>query len=393
MSTLTRRQFIGGTALGTAAAVAARFPSLAQSNGPVLRLGLIGCGGYGRTDLRKAFQAGGVDLVAVCDVDSAHAKQVAEDAEKQQGHRPREFKHYQELLDQTELDILILATPAHWRNLVQIGFQRRSSDTFKQAREFIRRGGAGRIVCVDAQINWPLRMGNPTPTDPPATLDWDLWCGPSPLLPYSEQVGHKLWRYEKHTGNGHLVDWGIHLVDVTRWFLDAGSPTAVSASGGIFVLNDVITTPDVMTAQFLFGGVPLTWKHRIWGAAEAEPDSAYATIFFGDEATVLVKEDRWEVIPRKQGADRIVHEVKCDAQLAHMQDFLDAVRQRRPPACLIEDAHHSTTAVNLAMLAYAWGGSVQWDPAREQVLNNDVAAARLLRPYRAPWKHPYPYAG
>jgi predicted dehydrogenase len=186
MSTLTRRQFIGGTALGTAAAVAARFPSLAQSNGPVLRLGLIGCGGYGRTDLRKAFQAGGVDLVAVCDVDSAHAKQVAEDAEKQQGHRPREFKHYQELLDQTELDILILATPAHWHalpfiaackkklniycekplaydvresramvqaaqehgNLVQIGFQRRSSDTFKQAREFIRRGGAGRIVCA-----------------------------------------------------------------------------------------------------------------------------------------------------------------------------------------------------------------------------------------------------
>jgi predicted dehydrogenase len=80
------------------------------------------------------------------------------------------------------------------------------------------------------------------------------------------------WRLEKEFGQGHLVDWGIHLVDATRVILGETMPTAVSAGGGLYELKNKITTPDVLTAHFEFATCPLTWRHRIWGAEEYTPE-------------------------------------------------------------------------------------------------------------------------
>ena len=161
--------------------------------------------------------------------------------------------------------------------IVQIGFQRRQSPAIQQVREYIQQGNLGRIVQVDAQIHYTAGMRDAKPQDPPASLDWDLWCGPAPKIPYSPQVGHFAWRLEKTTGHGHLVDWGIHLIDAVRYILGETTPRSVQASGGIYYFKDQITTPDILTVHFDFATCPVFWRHRIWGARSTRRRSPTAS--------------------------------------------------------------------------------------------------------------------
>jgi predicted dehydrogenase len=198
------------------------------------------------------------------------------------------------------------------------------------------------------------------------------------------------WRLEQTTGHGHLVDWGIHLIDASRVILDEGMPQTVAAAGGLYYLKDKITTPDVFTAHFEFSKCPLTWKHRIWGAEEYAPDISNGIFFFGEKATVFVTDDRWEIIPKGAAKDKQVHRANADAGKLHMAEFLNAVRARQQPGCLVEDAFRSTATVKLAMIAYETGSKIAWDAQKETILDHPAAAKLLYREYRGPWKHPLP---
>jgi predicted dehydrogenase len=244
-------------------------------------------------------------------------------------------------------------------------------------------------VQVDAQIHYKAGTKDPTPQDPPPSLDWELWCGPGPKIPYSPQVGHHNWRLERTSGHGHLVDWGIHLIDATRMVLGLSTPKQIMAAGGIYHYKDIITTPDTLTVHFEFDRLPVVWRHRLWGATEYNPEINNGIFFFGDEGTVFASDRRWVVIPPGRKAERKVHDAPADLGTAHMADFLDAVRDRRQPACPIEDGHRTTTTVQLGMIAYETASTVVWDEASEQIVGNEPAAKLLKRDYRAPWKHPY----
>lgn len=426
MRSLPRRRFLEQTTLTALAAGLA--PGLLRGADPdrKLRLGLIGCGWYGMVDVEAAFKVGGVEVTALCDVDRDHLKTSADKVEKLQGSRPRTFHRHEELLGVEALDALIIASPPQWHALhllgalergldvycekplaydirecqamveavtrsgriVQVGFQRRQSPAFRAVREHLEAGHAGRIVCAEANIHYTAGTKDPTPQDPPASLDWDRWCGPAPLIPYSPQVGHMDWRLERTTGHGHLVDWGIHLIDAARMILGEGAPRAVAATGGLYELRGRITTPDVLTAHFDFERVPLTWRHRIWGAAEIHPDLSNGICFYGEKQTVFVTDDRWLVIPKGRNATRQENKVSADTGRLHMAEFLDAVRTRKPAGCPVTEGAESTTAVKLAMIAYDTGTRVSWDAARRTIPDHPAAAALLRREYRAPWKHP-----
>ncbi len=427
MERMTRRKFIGATA-GTMVMDSVLRPSFAGSEDrPRLKLGLIGCGWYGMVDVRAAFKAGGVEVIALCDVDEQHLADSATEVEKLQGSRPKTFKHYEDLLQMPGLNAVIVATPPHWhalpfisavrRNLniycekplaydiregramidatagrdivVQIGFQRRQSPAIQQVRDYISKGNLGKVIQVDAQIHYTAGMRDTMPQDPPASLDWDLWCGPAPKLPYSPQVGHFAWRLEKTTGHGHLVDWGIHLIDATRWILGETMPRTVQASGGIYYFKDKITTPDILAVQFDFNTCPVFWKHRIWGAQEYAPEVANGIFFYGENGTIFVTDDRWVVIPKEKDKPRVEYKAAGDLAVAHMTEFLNALRDHKQPGCTIEDGYRSTATVKLAMIAYEVGAKITWDEKTEQIINNPAAAVLLKRPYREPWKHPY----
>ncbi len=370
---------------------------------------------------------GGVEIAAVADVDSDHLKQTADQLQKLQGKRPQTFKLYQELLDLKGLDAVIIATPPHWHALVflaalergldvycekplsydiregqamveaaarhdrivQIGFQRRQSKAFAEVKKLIDSGAAGKIVQVDAQIHYTAGLNDPKPRDPPAALDWDLWCGPGPKIPYSPQVGHGSWRLEQTSGHGHLVDWGIHLIDGCRKILDLPMPRAITAAGGIYQLKDKITTPDTLTAQFEFERLPIVWRHRLWGAEEYQPETSNGIFFYGDKATIFATDTSWTVIPRGKSKERKEFKAASEMETAHMSDFLTAVRQRRQPTCSPEEAFRSTASVQLAMIAFETASTVHWDADTRQIPGNPAAAALLKREYRQAWKHPY----
>jgi predicted dehydrogenase len=422
---MSRRRFLQTTA---GAVVLAQLPATVQAaeadSNAKLKLGLIGCGWWGMVDARAALKSGEVEFLAICDVDSDHLNQSAEDLAKEQGTRPKTFKLYEEMLQTPGLQAVIIATPPHWHALqllavldrgldaycekplaydiregramvdavrksdriVQIGFQRRQGPTYQAVRQHIQAGKAGRIICAAAHIHYTAGLKDPTPQNPPPSLDWDLWCGPAPKLPYSLQVGHVNWRLEKTTGHGHLVDWGIHLIDAARVILDEKMPRTVTAAGGLYALGGRITTPDVFTAHFEFASCPLTWQHRIWGAEEYDPSLTNGIFFYGEKETIFVTDDRWEIIPRGEGKDRQMNKAQSDMSASHLAEFLGAVRSRRSPGCPIEDAWMSTTAVKLAMISYETGSKVVWDG--ETIVDNPGAAALLKRPYRAPWRHP-----
>jgi len=421
----TRRAFLGAAA-ATAGAAWTQTAALAEEN-RTLKLGVIGVGWYGMVDAKAALKAGGVEVAAICDVDSEHLAKNAEELEKLQGKRPQTFKLYEDLLAQKGLDAVIIASPPQWHALqfiaavergldvycekpisydvregramveaarragriVQVGFQRRQSKAFQEAKRLVDAGEAGRIVQVDAQIHYTAGTKDPTPQEPPASLDWDLWCGPGPKIPYSPQVGHLNWRLEKTSGHGHLVDWGIHLIDACRVILGLSTPRRITAAGGLFVLNGKITTPDTLTVQFDFDRCPVVWRHRIWGAEEYSPEVSNGIFLYGDRATIFVTDSRLVVIPKGKNKERQEQKLDSDAGLAHMAEFLQAVRTRQSPSCSMEDAYRSTTTVQLGMIAYESASPVVWDESSERILNNEPASRLLKREYRAPWKHPY----
>lgn len=426
MTRPNRRDFLRSATIATTAL--SQFPAVlrgAQASDK-LKVGLIGCGWYGMVDVKAAFEVGGVEVVSLCDVDSDHLAKSARDVEGIQNRKPETFKRHEDLLKGPALDAVIIGSPPQWHALhflacldkgldvylekplsydiregramaeaakksgriVQVGFQRRQNPAFQQVRRYIQDGKAGKIICADANIHYTAGVSDPTPQDPPPALDWDRWCGPAPKIPYSPQVGHMNWRLEKTTGHGHLVDWGIHLIDAARVILGESTPKTVTAAGGLYYLKDKITTPDVLTAHFEFASCPLTWHHRIWGAQEYTPPVSNGIFLYGEKETVFVTDDRWEVIPRGKPADRRVEKAPGNAGVAHMKEFLEAVRTRKQPGCLVEDAYLSTTCVKLAMISYDTGSKVTWDQARETIPNNTAATALLRREYRNPWVHP-----
>ncbi len=428
MTRTDRRTFLGATAVAAGAAllqVDTRRAKGSQQEKKKLQLGVIGVGWYGMVDAQAALKVGDVEIAAICDVDSDHLERAAADLEKAQGTRPRTFKNYQDLLDLPTLDAVIIGTPPQWHALqliaslaagkdvycekplaydvregeamvaavekndriVQVGFQRRQSLALREATDFIKSGAIGDLVQVDAQIHYRAGLEDCTPQAPPASLDWPLWCGPGPLIPYSPQVGHKSWRLEQTSGHGHLVDWGIHLIDATRTFLDLDMPQRITAAGGLFALQGRITTPDTLSVQFEFGQLPVHWRHRIWGATEYPGEVENGIFFFCRDGTVFATDQSWVVL--RSGKEKEEHRANADLGTLHMADFLDAVRARRQPLCEMRDAFKSTATVQLAMISYETGTTVRWDAEQREIVDNPAAAALLQRDYRQPWQHPF----
>lgn len=426
---MNRRTFIEKTALGTAA-ITSPFYVLGHSQESKLRVGLIGAGWYGMVISRAALEVGGLEVTAICDVDSEHLRDSADELEELQGSRPRTFKYYQELLDMDGLDAVFIATPPQWHalqfiaacekgldifcekplsydpmeglamvdaaekagNIVQIGFQRRQSEAFKYAKQFIEEGNAGDINQIVAQIHYGAQAGDTTIQDPPASLDWDEWCGPAPKLPYRPSIGHMSWRLEKEYGNGHLVDWGIHHIDIIRHIMEEEIPSEFKTTGGTYALKDKITTPDTLTANMAFARAPVVWQHRMWGVGDLNSEYNNGIFFHGDQATVFVSDERFVVKPASDDADMVDREIPTEGgmQQRHMADFMDAVKQKDPGkvSCTVEDAFASTATVQLAMMAYYTDSIVKWDNQKKTIPDNPKAAKLLKRDYRDNWQHP-----
>ncbi len=426
---MNRRNFIKKSALGTAA-IAAPFYVSGFASDQKLKVGLIGAGWYGMVISEAALRVGGLEIIGICDVDSEHLRESADKLATIQGHRPKTFKYYQELLDMQGLEAVFIATPPQWHalqfiaacekgldifcekplaydvmeglamvraaekagNIVQIGFQRRQSSAFRHAKQYISEGQAGTIRQITAQIHYRANPADTTIQNPPASLDWHEWCGPAPMLPYRPSIGHFNWRLEKAYGNGHLVDWGIHHIDTIRMIMDDGIPSEYKATGGIYKLAGQITTPDTLNANIAFSKAPVVWQHRLWGTGDINPEFNNGIFFHGDNATVYVADNRFVVMPHGRDAEKTDLTIRTEGGMQdnHMADFLNAVKNKDKSliSCTVQDGFASSATVQLAAIAYETNSIVHWDSQRNTIAGNPQAAALLKREYRQGWQHP-----
>jgi predicted dehydrogenase len=445
---MNRREFFSVGAAGLAAGRAA-FPFAGEKP---RRVGLIGCGWYGKADLFRLIQVEPVEVVSLCDVDKRMLAQAAEMTASRQASKktPRMFADYRQMLKEKDLDIVLVAPPDHWhalimieavkagadvycqkpisvdvveaqamlaaarkyKRVVQIGTQRRSTPHLIEARDnFISTGRLGKIGLVEIYCYYHMRATeNPPDTAPPDYLDYETWTGPAPMRPYNSLVHPRRWRAFMEYGNGIMGDMCIHMLDMVRWMMNLGWPKSVSSTGGILIDKaSKANISDTQSATFDFGDVKVIWQHRTWGEAP-DPKYGWGATFYGDKGTLKAGVFSYDYTPAEKGMGQPVHkdvayefeqypEDKTEKDLerhvapairGHMKNLLAAIDSRGKPVADIEQGYISTTSCILANLSMKLGRSLAWDPATGRIAGDNEANHLLRRPYRAPWMHPDP---
>jgi len=299
---LSRRSFIGTTALGAAGfTILPSFKINGIKVAPSDRvvMGFIGCGQQAINDFRGFAGVKGVQVAACVDVDSMKTerfKRTVGEWQKSQGVAEKcdKYEHYEEMLERKDIDVIEIATPDHWHALntihacqsgkdvyvqkplsftikeaqvmvrvandtnriVQVGSQQRSSGEFIKAIELVQSGAIGHIEKIYAKVGAPPKPFDLPKESVPANLNWNLWVGPlhddnfhyhsdlCPPISVDPPEREKLWgawRWYKETGNGFTADWGAHMFDISQAAIgmDGSGPTEVIPAG--YDGNDYLT--------------------------------------------------------------------------------------------------------------------------------------------------------
>ncbi len=448
---ISRRRFLQ---TASASAALAAFPALGADaldliHGKPKRVGLIGTGWYGKSDLWRLIQVAPVEVVSLCDPDQhmlAGAVEIASQRQKS-GKKPRTYTDYREMLKEHDLDIVLVGSPDHWhalhaiaameagadvycqkpisrdvregeamldaarrlKRVVQIGTQRKSTPHLIDARkEIVQAGLLGKIGHVDMCCYFHMRAnGNPPVQPVPDFFDYEMWTGPAPLRPYDGLPHRRWWRTFMEYGNGIIGDMCVHMLDTARWMLGLGWPKRVSSAGGIYVQKDGKSNiSDSQTATFEYDGFNAVWQHRTWGTAP-DPDYPWALFIYGEKGTLKASTMRADFIPADSNSKPIHFDCKYEreqypedvtekdielnaapATRRHMLDFLAAIEKRSRPVADIEEGHISTASCILANVAMDLGRSLVYDPGRRVVVDDREANQHLHRAYRQPWTRP-----
>lgn len=447
---MNRRQFVKISGIGAASLLLANriFPD--EFSEMKKRVGLIGCGWYGKTDLWRLVQVAPVEIVSLCDVDKNMLSEAAEMAASRQlsKKKPKTYTDYREMLKEKDLDIVLIGTPDHWHALqmieavkagadvwvqkptsvdvieslsmlaaarkynkvVQVGTQRRSTPHLIEAKNrVIDEGRLGKIAYVEICCYWHMRAkGNPPDIDPPPYLDYEMWTGPAPKRPFCKWIHPRGWRAFMEYGNGIVGDMCIHMLDMVRWMLNLGWPKRISSTGGILVDKESkANITDTQVATFDFGDLKVVWTHRTWGEA-VDPKYPWSATFYGDKGTLKASVFSYDFTPLGGGEklhgeplyeydkypeDKTEKDLErhCASAIRwHMQDFLRAIAKRSRPVADIEQGCISSISCILANISMQLGRTLEWDAVNYKVVGDEEANRLLKRQYRSPWIHPEP---
>ena len=402
-SGISRRRFLGG-----AAAVAAGFMIVPRNvlggagyAPPSETMGgaLIGCGGRGP----GTFGGLGKNVVRLASsdvkfLDRADNKEV--------------YTDFRRVLERKDIDVVAIATPPHRHALITIATMQAGQDVIceKPFTRFVAEGRAvveaerryNRIVQVGtfgrysavhdkgrALIHKIMRSGllkdckgvhikngglkvkewsgyaNATPQPVPANLDWDMYCGPSPLRPYHPHrhggTHRGYWDYE----GGGMTDMGQHHFDPVQWTYgkDDTSPVEIESFAPP-------AHPEVCA---------------MWGWVELK---------YADGMTFVMNSGEWgKPYDRKQAREVSLSDLSEEDQkkVLAMPDpepwpnFEEAVRTRKRTGGCAEAAHRGACIMHLANISIRVGRKIKYDPVKEQVIGDDEANRLAHQPMRAPW--------
>jgi predicted dehydrogenase len=440
---INRRDFIRRAAVSTAGfslAMSGASTSNVLGANDRIRLGLIGCGRQGRDNMEN-FMHQGVEVVAVCDVYEPNLQKGLETA----GGKAKTLKDFRQVLDDKEIDMVIVATPDHWhpiptvmacqagkdvyvekpvcvaveegkkmvdaarryKRVVQVGLWQRSNLHFQKAVELVQDGLIGKVTYArtwNYSNIYPEGIGNPPDSDPPSGLDWDMWLGPAPKVPFNWNrfgVGDRwsTFRYFYDYANGWPGDWMVHLMDIVQWAMRVDGPHTITALGRKFYLKDNSDTPDTLQITLEYPEFVATYENRLCNEYGMDKHD-YGIEFYGTDAMMFVDREGFQVFPEHTVYKRRWAEPNSVAKTAemkmeraddglenHVANMLECMRTRKQPQTDIEYGYHSTSACLLGNVALRSKERLEWDVAGQRLTKGGPAAQKLLsREYRAPWR-------
>jgi predicted dehydrogenase len=399
-----------------------------------LRCGVIGVNGMGFADLAAFLRQKNTECVAICDVDSNVLNKRAAETEKAQGFKPRLYSDYRKLLEDKDVDVVIIGTPDHWHCLpmveacqagksvycekplgnsieeinimeraankyntvVQVGMWQRSDPHWMAAVDFVKSGKLGKVRTVRtwAYQGWMEPVSIKPDGEAPAGVDYDFWLGPAKKRPFNPNRFHFNFRWFYDYAGGLMTDWGVHIIDYGLFGMGDPVPKSVMAMGGKFAYpDDASETPDTLQTLYEFDSHTMLWDHAT-GIDGGHFGRNHGVAYVGNNGTLVVDRDGWEVIPeRKKNAD-LIERVPLQKGTGkgldyHMANFIDGVKTgNRNLNANISVAANTARVAHLGNIAHRTGHRLYWDVNTKQVLNDDAANKYLVPEYRAPWTLP-----
>jgi len=390
---------------------------------------LVGCGGMGTGDATAASKFG--NIVAVCDVD---ANRLGERAGKFKAEG--KYSDFRQAIAHKGVDVVINATPDHWHTLVnlhalragkdiygekpltltidegkklvavaretkrilQTGSQQRSSPRFRLACELVRNGRVGKLERITTTLPTGL-AGGPFATKPvPPELDWDFWQGQAPAMDYVPERCHMTFRFWHEYSGGTITDWGAHHNDIAQWGNGSERSGPVTIEGTILNSPNVggYTTPSIYYVEYTYAnGVKLICKttpyEQFTGApiGQLKPTDARNGIRFeGSGGWIFVNRDKIEASrPEILSEELPASAERLAVSNNHMGNFFECVKSRQAPICEPEIGHRSVSVCHLGAISMRLGRKLQWDPAREEFVNDKDANAFVSREMRKSWSY------
>jgi len=328
------------------------------------------------------------------------------------------YLEYEEMLERDDIDGIVVATPDHWHaiptiaamksgkdvfcekplshtikegramvkaadkygRVLQTGSMQRSRKNFLHACELVRNGYVGTIKKVLVNVGDPAVPYDLAAEEMPTNLNWDRWCGPSPVLPYHSQIAPATnnikywaqWRKYKEYGGGILCDWGAHMFDIAQWGL------GMDHTGPVEWIPP--SDPKAVRGLVMKYANGIEMVHEDFGRG-------WGVRFIGSEGSLDISRQYLDSDP----ANIVTAEIKSgetrlyDSKENHYQDWLNAMKNRSKPICHAEVGHRSASICNIANIAYSLNRPLKWDPVKEKF--NDKAANKLRKKkYRKGYK-------
>jgi predicted dehydrogenase len=390
------------------------FPAADQVN-----IGAIGINGMGWANVTSALKVPGVNIVALCDVDSnVIDKRMADLAKlKPDVSKVKTYTDYRKLLEQKDVDAVIIGTPDHWHALimiaaceagkdvyvekpvgnsivecramvaaqkrtnrvVQVGQWQRSQQHFRDAVDYVYAGQLGNIRTVKVWCYQGWMKPGPVVADsaPPPGVDYKMWLGPATERAFNSSRFHFNFRWFWDYAGGLMTDWGVHLLDYALLGMKAPVPKTVVSLGGIFAYPDLAQeTPDTLTALYEFDNFNLVWDHAM-GIDNGSYGRDHGIAYIGNNATLILDRNGWEVIEEKNSKNKISKALATPSDNGldkHWENFISAVRSRKISDlnCPVEAGAHVATVAQMGNISYLSKQRVAWDKAGEKFTDDNL---------------------
>jgi predicted dehydrogenase len=411
-------------------------PAGAKGANDRIRVAVLGINGRGKTHIEEIMglsEKANVEVAVLCDPDMNILQDRANEFEKKYGKKVMIEQDFRKTYEEKTIDAVSLATPNHWHALqtiwacqagkdvyvekpathniyegkkvieaaykynriVQHGVQLRSSVAIREAMQHLQEGLIGRVYMSRGLVyRWRPDIGNKGISQTPAGLNYDLWCGPAPMRPFSKNLVHYNWHWHWNYGNGDVGNQGIHETDLCMWGLGLDHlPERITSMGGKFLWDDCKEVPEIQTSIYHYPKEKkmIQFEVRNW-CTNLEDGAGVGNIFYGDKGYMVVKGyDTYETFLGEKREKGPTRSEKGELTL-HFQNWFDAIRARdmsiqNGP---VQTGHLASSLAHLGNISYRLGRQLEFDSVAERFIGEGESEANpmLTRDYRAPYLLP-----